>query len=326
MLMAKNSKNEWVHANLLNECHKYECYYCPDCSELVKLKIGKSKIKHFAHQKKCQNSSFSEGETQEHLLGKFYLYQLLSEQGYFVELEPYINAIQQRPDLLCYNEKGEKVAIEFQCSPISVDCLKKRTKGYLSVNCPVIWIVGSRNSQLKNYKFAYYQESLVVFYLNVELSTLFVQSNNRQYQCMHLFRKNHNILRVSYQFQNVAVIEYNWYRHVNKLFLKILYQLGVTLDDIPKVLFLQQKHYNGVKSRFSECLILVYILLLDKQCTLDECLYGVKNYMRLGYIQLFEMPLVNYQKFLCTFVQVLLKVLCESGYVILDRDKYRLKK
>lgn len=325
MLMAKNAKQQWVIATELAKNSKKENYYCPDCMGRVQLKIGKSKINHFAHIKKCSNNSFSEGETEEHLKGKYFLYRLLTQQGYFVKIEPYLKLIKQRPDLLCYNARGEKIAIEFQCSPISSQKLKERTEGYKKINCPVIWIVGRKNSQLKQYKFAYFRHQLMTYYLDVAKEKCCILYQRKKYFSHYFFDFG---FTDEYQlhFQNSIINQYNWYANISKRFLKILYQLQISLTDIPKIIFLQQQFYPGLKSKMNEFLCLLYIVILKQPCTFDECFSKMIIYIQYRFIQLHNMPLVNKKKFIKALIKQGLNILIDAKLIYLKNKKYELKK
>lgn len=120
-----------------------EHYRCPGCKKKVILKKGQVKVHHFAHIKKEGCASFSEGETEEHLKGKLDLYNWLKHLQIPVQLEPYLNDLQQRPDLLAFIDEAP-IAIEFQCSPIPIETIEKRTEGYLSKGYRVLWIVGKK--------------------------------------------------------------------------------------------------------------------------------------------------------------------------------------
>lgn len=125
----------------LKKLRMQEQFYCPQCKELVQLKIGDIKIPHFAHTRKSScEQYFSEGESAQHLLGKEQLYQMFQRLLLHVELETYIKELSQRPDLLVIDKHGKRFAIEFQCSPISSELLQKRSDGYLSKNITPIWI------------------------------------------------------------------------------------------------------------------------------------------------------------------------------------------
>lgn len=116
-------------------------YRCPGCNELVILRRGRHKIAHFAHRpgSKCR---LGEGETSEHLLGKRQLLQWYRQQGYQVKLEAYLPQIAQRPDLLL-TEKDRRVAIEFQCSPLSLERLRERNAGYRQCGISFHWLLGA---------------------------------------------------------------------------------------------------------------------------------------------------------------------------------------
>lgn len=116
-------------------------FYCPQCKGPVQLKVGDIVIPHFAHRKDAAcSASFSEGESQRHLSGKRLLYQLLINNKQEVELEPMLNRISQRPDLLVKTQQME-FPIEFQCSTIPIDLLEQRTEGYRRVGMNPIWIL-----------------------------------------------------------------------------------------------------------------------------------------------------------------------------------------
>lgn len=112
-------------------------FYCPQCDGSVHLKVGEIVIPHFAHKKEETCALlFSEGETKEHLDGKLQLYELLQRRQTDVKLEPYLQTLAQRPDLLVHN-----VPIEFQCSTIPVHQVHARTTGYRSEGMEPIWIL-----------------------------------------------------------------------------------------------------------------------------------------------------------------------------------------
>ncbi|WP_158233785.1 competence protein CoiA [Sporosarcina sp. P3] len=125
----------------LREWRKNETFHCPQCKEHVLLKVGDIIIPHFAHLKQttCRDS-FSEGESPTHLLGKIQLYELFTQLPLHTEMEPYLPAIRQRPDLLV-TWQNEQIPIEFQCSTIPIARILERNAGYHSVNMLPIWIV-----------------------------------------------------------------------------------------------------------------------------------------------------------------------------------------
>lgn len=121
----------------LRRWRKTDTFFCPQCDEAVQLKVGEIVIPHFAHKKDatCKHL-FSEGESKEHLEGKQHLYDFFKKNMVGVKLEPYIQTLSQRPDLLVNN-----IPIEFQCSTIPVHQVHSRTTGYISLGMNPIWIV-----------------------------------------------------------------------------------------------------------------------------------------------------------------------------------------
>ncbi|WP_438316309.1 competence protein CoiA [Sporosarcina sp. FA9] len=125
----------------LRDWRKKINFFCPQCDDPVHLKVGDIVIPHFAHKSHANcSASFSEGETQIHLEGKRQLYEFFLKNRQEVKLEPYFSALSQRPDLLVTTDSN-KVPIEFQCSPISINIMKLRTNGYLSAGMRPIWIL-----------------------------------------------------------------------------------------------------------------------------------------------------------------------------------------
>ena len=115
-------------------------FYCPQCHQPVRLKIGTMNIPHFAHVSNATcDRLFSEGESVLHLRGKMQLFEWLKSRGHTIELEPYLSKLAQRPDLLL-QEQDKFTAIEFQCSAISHEKWQERTKGYLKEKIDVLWL------------------------------------------------------------------------------------------------------------------------------------------------------------------------------------------
>ena len=142
---------------------KPEKIACPGCGEPVFFKKGVQKMAHFAHYAHADCSQFSEGETALHLLGKQRLFEWLKGQGLQVEMEAWLPELCQRPDLLFLTPVGNKVVIEYQCSPISFEDLQKRTEGYRSKGYEVLWICGvdyrlNQTIMMKQLQFFQYSE------------------------------------------------------------------------------------------------------------------------------------------------------------------------
>lgn len=144
LLTALNANGHWVSTvnSDMSALKNNQPHYCPDCGGPLILKAGTMRIPHFAHYRlsNCQ-SSFSEGESFQHLLGKIHLYSFFRKQGYTVSIEPFVKEIRQRPDLLLKTKHGD-YAIEYQCSPISAKLLLERSSGYESAGLSPVWIAG----------------------------------------------------------------------------------------------------------------------------------------------------------------------------------------
>ncbi|EOL43702.1 competence protein CoiA [Enterococcus caccae] len=144
---------------------KSESYFCPACGHPVQIKNGKVKVPHFSHYKKSTCSLYSEGETVEHLSLKKMFANWCEEEGISYELEKYLPALNQRPDLLIGN-----IAVEIQCSALSITRLVERTNTYQKNGYTPLWICGKKlvashqilNELAKN--LCYYSENLG-FYL-----------------------------------------------------------------------------------------------------------------------------------------------------------------
>lgn len=121
----------------LIELRQNGTFLCPSCKAPVVLKVGTRKIPHFAHLQQYSCRPGGEPETQLHLLGKFKLSSFFREKGIPAHVEKYLASIKQRPDLLVKN-----AAIEFQCSPLPIEQVLKRSQGYTKSGFQAIWIRG----------------------------------------------------------------------------------------------------------------------------------------------------------------------------------------
>lgn len=147
MYVALTVKNEHITADQINKGNNQEVqhvYFCPGCHEKVFLKSGKVIQAHFAHFRHSNCSLFSEGETQEHLAGKKLLFEWFTNENIPCQLESYLPELQQRPDLLIWPDADRPIAIEFQCSSLSIEKMLERTEGYKKNGYEVLWIAGSK--------------------------------------------------------------------------------------------------------------------------------------------------------------------------------------
>lgn len=114
-------------------------YFCPACSHPVRIKNGKVKLPHFSHYSHSTCSIHSEGETAEHLALKEVFAKWCEQESITYELEKYLPELNQRPDLLIGN-----VAVEIQCSPLSIKRLVERTQSYQKHGYVPLWICGKK--------------------------------------------------------------------------------------------------------------------------------------------------------------------------------------
>lgn len=138
-------------------------WFCPQCRQPVFLRAGAACTPHFTHYRRsdCQLAH----ETATHLVGKQFLYHYFEQRGYQCQLEVFLPVLQQRPDLLL-TRGGQQLAVEYQCSPLSLARLKQRTAGYSGSQLPVVWILGPRYIQknLKNRQLRFLNQSVSLGY------------------------------------------------------------------------------------------------------------------------------------------------------------------
>ncbi|MEK4228493.1 competence protein CoiA [Solibacillus sp. FSL H8-0538] len=158
----------------LRQLRQTALFYCPQCKERLLLKIGKIKVPHFAHLKNsaCE-STFSEGESITHLLGKQQFHTFFQHLKFNVVLEPYLTKLQQRPDLLVTTTQ-RSFAIEFQCSRIAAEQFAERTQGYVEHGIVPIWILQTPNAHFK-------QAGVVKISLNHFVQQFIITQNKQRY-------------------------------------------------------------------------------------------------------------------------------------------------
>ncbi|WP_099810002.1 competence protein CoiA [Streptococcus suis] len=123
--------------NVLENSAPQGCFCCPGCGGLVRYKSGKVLRSHFAHVTLRDCHYFSENESAQHLSLKSSLYKWLQGQEE-VELEAYLPAIKQVADLLV----NQQLALEVQCSSLSISRLQERTMAYQQAGIAVLWLLG----------------------------------------------------------------------------------------------------------------------------------------------------------------------------------------
>lgn len=137
MQAAITKHGEWIYAW---NAERGRYYICPECRHKVICRHGQYKQPYFAHTD--HQHDHGGPETAEHVKGKKQLFDWLTSQGWQVEIEHYLGQIQQRPDIMAQRD-GQRLIIEFQCSPLSVERLAIRNNGYRQIGIPFYWYLGS---------------------------------------------------------------------------------------------------------------------------------------------------------------------------------------
>ena len=137
MLIAKNQEGNLVLA--LETCLKRkESYSCPGCQGVVLLRHGQVMCPHFAHKSLQDCQFFSENESAQHLSLKAALYKSLVNHGEKVSIEKVLSEMGQIADLFV----GDSLALEVQCSRLSQQRLRERTRAYQQAGYEVRWLLG----------------------------------------------------------------------------------------------------------------------------------------------------------------------------------------
>lgn len=135
-------------------------FFCLLCGKEVRLKKGFVMRPHFAHVSLEACPFHHETESPEHLELKLGLYQW-AKQNSDAEVESPLQAFQQIADVLL---PDQKIALEVQCSSLSMERLKERSDAYHKHGYQVYWLLG-KNLWLKK-SLSALQEGFVYFSQN----------------------------------------------------------------------------------------------------------------------------------------------------------------
>jgi len=143
-IVGKTNVNTFTYKEQqLREWSKKGMLKCPVCGEKMLYCHGDYKIPYFRHEKNSDCPDiYSEGITQEHIMGIKILYEWLSnlEGIENLQLEKWIPDTRQRPDIY-FVKDGQEYVIEYQCSPISTKFNERRDL-YRLQGIKDIWILG----------------------------------------------------------------------------------------------------------------------------------------------------------------------------------------
>ncbi|MFP3919695.1 competence protein CoiA family protein [Lysinibacillus telephonicus] len=322
MLVALTDRHEQVILNssipktALKQLRQTTKFYCPQCKQQLQFKIGTFKIPHFAHNSNSLcDKYFSERETERHLLGKEQLYQFFHSQHIDVQLEPYLQNLKQRPDLLI-KEGGHRFAVEFQCSPISLEKKEQRNTGYERDFISPIWIP----AQPVNKEF---QEGIMKISLPKQLQQFILSSNQQQYIMLYdptmrqfIYLSNLMFLRGNYFISKVQALpitnqkfpfylpkvitrkefsQYVWLYHaythnylksrvllsrkgVNDLFLRSIYELRLNIQTLPKFIGVPVQESDAISLYTVEWQAALFYFLHIQQLQLSNMNNQAINY------------------------------------------------
>jgi competence protein CoiA len=208
--------------------YKASSFLCPVCKQSVTIKAGTIKIPHFAHRKAQSCQYESEAETKEHLELKRLLAEWCQKEQLPVQVEPYLSKLKQRPDLLI-----GRLALEIQCSPLSLRRFQERTMTYKRYGYQVIWICGKQLcsfqqlTELTRQMSCYSQQ--LGFYLwqadwQQKLLTLVFHLEESQTNHFYFSKK-------SWSFQQGKLLDILKYPQVSRLYVCRKYPLAPLLQD-----------------------------------------------------------------------------------------------
>ena len=155
MPFVANRNKTRFYAYKLEEHHRHSKEFtCPICDDQfsVVLPINSDVQPHFRH---LNNEAHGEPESAEHLDMKYYIKQIANTHGLNAEWEVKIkDDFSHIADVVIYFNDLEKemfnaigIAVECQCSSISVEEYDERNNTYLNKNLTPWWIFGGQYSQ-----------------------------------------------------------------------------------------------------------------------------------------------------------------------------------
>lgn len=114
-------------------------FVCPSCGGSLVLKRGKKLRPHFAHRSRRDCQFAWENESEDHLAAKAGLYRW-GGMHHAMRVEQVYPSIEQIADLVL----EDHLVLEVQCSPLSIERLKERTRAYRSLGLSQVWLLGPK--------------------------------------------------------------------------------------------------------------------------------------------------------------------------------------
>lgn len=172
MYCSLNSKNEIIVADDYSKDQGQ--VYCPSCHGDLVFRNGKIRVKHFAH-KVINDCTYGEGETNEHLEVKQYLYRYFKDRG--IEVHPECtNWKGIRPDVAVrLNEKW--IGFEVQKSQISIEEIDDRMRKNKEHGLYNLWIL-PKNEYKKMSGLRFRMKEQNIYLKNLYYGWLYVYNDN----------------------------------------------------------------------------------------------------------------------------------------------------
>jgi competence protein CoiA len=305
-------------------------YFCPACHGEVRLKNGQIKRVHFAHKSLQDCNSWSENESKQHLGLKAELYNWFKSTEK-VEIERFLPELNQTPDLLV----NEKIAIEIQCSHLSLKRLRERTENYRTHGYTVLWLMGYDLWLRKN--LTELQKNLMYFSENRGFYFWELDLEERKLRLKSLLHQN---LRgqIVHLTEEIPFGQGNLLAQLRRPFLsQDLKKLDVTVDkgllrfvqqqlfhSTPKWMKIQQNYYCAGKNLLNEDFTKPYFappglnLLADKPVSTSD---SEKLECSPNFIQISQGVSEYYQNFYENFQKKPLKSLYPPRFYAIMKDK-----
>lgn len=238
MLVAVNRNGRLI--NLMTETPEKQDFFCPACKSALRLRSGPIKLPHFAHISLENCESWSENESFQHLSLKkaIYLWATKTEK---VKMEEYLPELKQTPDLLL----SDQIAIEIQCSRLSIERLFERTKNYEAHDYKVIWLMG-KDLWLKS-RLSSLQKNLLYFSMN---SGFHYWELDLERKCIRLKYMIHQNLKgkISYLYEEFTFGDGSFLEIMRRPFLaQKLQSLPVKQDENIHRFIQRELHYRASK-------------------------------------------------------------------------------
>ena len=118
---------------------------CPGCGGVVILHAGAVRAHHFAHLPGAACSlPVSEPETEEHRAGKLLIAEWLRDglSGADVRIEAFLPETNQRADVLAVLPDRSRIALEYQCAPLTAREWRRRHRQYRDAGIRDLWLLG----------------------------------------------------------------------------------------------------------------------------------------------------------------------------------------